>query len=242
MTSLPSWVCLLLAGAVLGGLAQAPEGTVFGTLAGTVLDAGNERPVPGAEVSLAVAGHRRITDVDGRFSFGDIEVNGPDTLVFRHLSYDSLRLPIEAEITGSVDLDFLLSPRPIELDGIDVTANRRVREEARHLAAVSEGYFWDESEFENHVAAAMHIADPLRWSGKVTNIVEGPDGYRCIVIRARAGCAQMMINNVRVNEEVLKNYAPEMIQSYVIIDPIHATTLYGTGAAAGVVVVYLKGR
>jgi len=242
MTSLPAWTCLVLAGVLLGGFSDVTSTEDRGTLAGTVLDAGNERAVPGAEVSLAVAGHRRITDVDGRFSFGDIDVNGPDTLVFRHLSYDSLRLPIEAAIAGSVDLDFLLSPRPIELDGIDVTANRRVREEARYLADVSSGYFWDETDFQSYVGVAMHIADPLRYSGKVTNIVEGPDGYRCIVIRARAGCAQMMINNVRVNTEVLKNYAPEMIQSYVIIDPINATTLYGTGAAAGVVVVYLKGR
>jgi carboxypeptidase-like protein len=212
-----------------------------GRLEGTVLDASNEKAIPGAEVFLVVAGERRITDVNGRFSFGDMDVGGPDTLVIRHFSYDSLTIPIESPDLPDVDLDFLMSPAPLELRGIDVAVDGRVREEAFRLAKITNGFFWDRQDFQKHVASARHIADVLRWSGKVSYVREGNDGYRCVIIRLSAGCAQILVNNVFVNQESLAGYAPEDIQSYVVIDPINATTLYGTGASAGVVVVYIRG-
>ena len=228
---------------VLTGGAPANDAhpDVPGRLEGTVLDASNEQAIPGAEVYLRVAGLRRITGVSGRFSFGDEDIGGPDTLVIRHLSYDSLTIPIESSELPDVDLDFLLSPVPIELEGLDVRVDARVRDEAIRLADVSNSFHWDRTDFQKHLGSARHIADPLRWSGQVSHITEGADGYRCIIIRLSAGCAQVLVNNVFVAPEVLHTLSPEDIQSYVVIDPINATTLYGTGAAAGVVVVYLRG-
>lgn len=240
--NLSSASSFILVALVTGSIATGGPDRLAGTLSGTVLDASNERPIPGAEVHLLVAGERRLTNVDGRFSFGDLDVRGPDTLVFRHLTYDSLRLPIDSEDLGDVDLDFLLSPIPIELEGFDVRIDPRAREEATRLAGLTNSFVWDVSEFGRYVPTARHIADPLRWSGKVAFIREFNDGTRCIEIRLRAGCAQVMINNVRVNQDVLATYSPEDIQSYVVMRPMEATTLYGTGAAAGVVVVFLKGR
>ncbi|MDA0310835.1 MAG: carboxypeptidase-like regulatory domain-containing protein [Gemmatimonadetes bacterium] len=231
---------LLVGGAVLA--LGATDRVREGKLEGRLLDSATENAVPGAEVMLIVSGHRRFSDINGRFSFDDVDVRGPDTLVIRHLAYDSLRIPIDSPDLPDVDLDFLLSARPFELDGIDVAVDRVVREEAKQLADISGGVLWDRSEFGKQAMAPRHIVDALRWSGDVVHITEGQDDYRCVIIRLGHGCAQVMINNVLVPAEALPGYAPEDVQSYVIIDPINATTLYGTGATAGVIVVYLRGR
>ena len=228
----------VMASALVAGV---PNDLPEGYLEGTVLDSSSEKAIPGAEVFLTVAGERRITDVDGRFSFGELDVRGPDTLVIRHFSYDSLTIPIGSPDLPDIDLEFLLSARPFELDGIDIRVDARVRDEAMRLADISNSFHWDRADFPKHVSSAAHIADVLRWSGKVSHITEDSDGYRCIIIRLSAGCAQVLINNVFVAPETLAHYAPEEIQSFVIMDPINATTLYGTGATAGVVVVYLRG-
>jgi len=236
--ALALWLAVLLPAVPRAKRTEVPVG---GTLSGRLLDAANGNAIPGAEVTLIVSRMTRITGVDGRFSFGDHDVRGPDTLVVRHLAYDSMRLSIDRDL-GPLELELELAPRPIPVEGVDVSVDAVARGEARRIAALSDGFLWEREEFERFTRAARHIVDPLRWSGKVTVVTEGNDGSRCVVIRMRHGCARILINNVYVSEEALKAYAPEDIESYVVIGPIDATLMYGTGAAAGVVVVYTRGR
>ena len=230
---------VLVALSVTLAAAAAPRGTLRGRL----LDQASERPIPGAAVTLIVARETRITDIQGRFDFGDLDVRGPDTLVIRHLAYDSLRLALEsAEDLGPLDLELLVAPRPIVLDGLAVEVDRRARAEARYLADVSGGFLWEHEEFERYAMTARHPVDVLRWSGRVALVTEGADDYRCVEIRLRWGCALILLNNVFVNDDVFKTIPAIDIESIVLIDPIHASTLYGTGAGGGVVVLYTRAR
>lgn len=213
-----------------------------GTLQGRALDGRTQRPVPGASVTLTVSGHARVTDAAGLFTFGDLDVTGPDTLVIEHLAYEPLRIAIGDRDLGPLDLELLMTPRPFELEGLTASVRGRAREEAAYLAEVGDGWLWQREEFESHTRSARNILAPLRWSGKVSQVRESSDGPTCVVIRLRHGCAQVLINNAFVSPDVLASYAPEDVESYVIFGPLQAPLLYGTGASGGVIVVYLRGR
>lgn len=213
-----------------------------GTLEGTVIDARAGAGVAGAEVRLIVAGQTRITRSDGWFSFGSLDVRGPDTLVVRHLAYDSLRVAVEeGPDLGPLQLELHVEPRPVELEGLLVeAAAERAREEAQVLARQFGGRVWDRSDFERFVLAAHHVMDALRWSGMVVQVTEFADDERCVVIRAAHGCAAVYLNGVRVSQGVLNALGPEDVQSYVVLGPIDAMTAFGTGAAGGAVVIYTR--
>lgn len=75
--------------AVLTGHRPAPA-----TLEGQVMNRASSRPVPGATVALTVEDERTTTDETGRFTFGGVDVRGPDTLVITHPEFPTTRLPL----------------------------------------------------------------------------------------------------------------------------------------------------
>ncbi len=239
--------CAVLSAVVLVGAFRLPAHDasavdVRGTLEGVLRDNQTDSPISGAEIRIVVAGEVRISDAAGRFSFGNFDLLGPDTVVIRHVSYDSMRLAVQAGTDlGPLDLELMLEPKPIELEGLLVeAAARRATEDALTLAEQVRGEVWGRDEIEKHMLSASHPVDALRWSGLVLNIWEKNDGSRCIELRARHVCALVYLNNVRVSAETLDAVSPEDIQSYVVVQPMEATTAYGTGAAGGVVVVFTR--
>lgn len=117
----------MVAGATV--LAVAP-GAPAQTVAGTVFDAGNERPVPMAAVYLLDSGRRPITlaiaDSVGRYR---LEV--PDSAAYylfaQRLGYFEVESPLVIiSSRRDYDLDLELRPEPLALDPLEVT----VRNEA----------------------------------------------------------------------------------------------------------------
>ncbi len=209
----------------------------FGTLTGTLVDGLTGQGVVGAEVQLTSDGTRAFADLNGHFSFGDRNVVGPDTIVIRHLQYDSLRLAIEADDLGPLDLEIHLDPRPIPIEGLRVLA---VRTEAQRIADLQNGRLWKREDFESFVLAAESAVDPLRWAPGVNRVLEGANGARCVIIRARHGCAATYVNGMLIPTNHLVTLPTDIIDSYVIIGPIEAELVYGRRGAGGVVLIYTK--
>lgn len=249
-TAIGALVCTVLAWAAplrAEGLesappARVPEGSIErGTLRGTLVDADTGTPVSGAEIRLVVAGVSRIADTRGRFSFGNRDVLGPDTIVVRHILYDSLRLSIGDRDLGPIDLELHLTQRPIPLDGLEVTvANVAARAEARRVADRYEGRLWPREEFDSFVLTAESAVDPLRWAPGVTQVVEGHDGYRCVILRVRHGCASVYVDGNPIPNEHLVNVTTDIIDSYVIFGPVEAAFIYGGSGSSGIVMIFTR--
>lgn len=113
---------LLLALLALGGAAQdlAAQTQRGGTARGRVLDAGTGRPVPGAEVSLG-GGPTAVSNGTGEFRIA-VPAAGA-VLVVRHVAY------AERSVAAGPDavLTVRLTPRPVSLDALVVTASRRTQ-------------------------------------------------------------------------------------------------------------------
>lgn len=214
-----------------------------GTLRGLLVDAETGAPVSGAEIRLVLAGTSRVSDGRGRFTFGDTDVLGPDTIEIRHIRYESIRLSLGERDLGPIELEMHLSQRAIPLDGleVEVAARARARTEARRVADRYEGRLWPREEFEPFELAAESAVDPLRWAPGVTEVQEGHDGSRCVVIRASHGCAAVYVDNNPVPTDHLVTLPTASIDSYVIFGPIEAAFIFGGDVgAAGIVMIFTK--
>lgn len=92
-------------------------------LAGRVVAAGAGDPVVGAEVRLA-DGRSAVTDAEGRWRIGPVEP-GPQELTVRHMAYAEATLRLASAAGPHV---VRLTPRPVSLGELVVTASRRVQE------------------------------------------------------------------------------------------------------------------
>jgi len=90
-------------------------------LRGRVVDAGAHRAVSGAEVRLD-DGRVAITGVDGAFRFD--RMTSANVLVVRHVSYADVRVRLDRDDTTQIVV-VVLTPKPVSLDAVVVTASRR---------------------------------------------------------------------------------------------------------------------
>lgn len=216
-----------------------PLPAVPSTLRGTIVDATTGAPVPGAEVRLVMAATSRIADENGRFTFGDLEILGPDTIVVRHIRYDSVRLSFGDRDLGALDVELHLTQRPIELAGLEVEVRRTIaRREATRFAETHHGRIWTREEFERWSWSAESAVDPLRAAPGVTQVVEGPQGYRCVLLRVRHGCAATYVDLMPVPTSHLVTLPTDAIDSFVILGPVEAQFLFGEAGQAGVVMIF----
>ncbi|HSR16347.1 MAG TPA: TonB-dependent receptor plug domain-containing protein, partial [Gemmatimonadales bacterium] len=123
---------------MLLGPVSLPAQTATGSLSGTVSDATTGRPLAGARIILRGTLLTTEADSAGRFRFGRLE---PGTYLLRAaaVGYTSDTLPSIALGAGeSRTIAIGLSPQPLELPSLVVTASRRVEriEEAQASIAV----------------------------------------------------------------------------------------------------------
>src|SRR4051812_5422931 len=84
-----------------------------GTVAGTVVTMGSQRPLPGVEVTVAgVTGRGTITDGAGRFRLTDL----PGTSVVLNVRFLGYRPAVDTVPVGKTDLRFELTERALELN------------------------------------------------------------------------------------------------------------------------------
>ena len=129
---------------VLGGLGALPGAAAaqLGTVQGAVHD-GQAAGVYGATVFLVQDGTRRYaadTDRLGSFRISDVTPGGYE-LVVQALGYAEYTQPVELGLGGTVELDIRLEAAALQLEGIDVEAERsreRIRFEEIGGATVRE--------------------------------------------------------------------------------------------------------
>jgi len=209
-------------------------------VAGRIVDVGTDSAVAAATVTVAGTGATRWTNADGRFFLTERDFRSlPDTLVIRRLGYDSARVVVSSRPDSPVRVRLPLQRLALAVEGVTVEAER-VEREARRMVDTFGGEIWTRDQFERYLPTARTALDLLRRSNHVPLIEEGHDGERCIYIVRARGCALVMVNNVRMPPEAVADLDPEIVESFVILRPNEATLPYGTGAGAGVVVLFTR--
>ncbi|MGH7464253.1 MAG: TonB-dependent receptor, partial [Longimicrobiales bacterium] len=106
---------------LLGGEALAQERA---TLRGRVLVAGAGDPVAGAEVRAACHAARVLTSADGTWTL--LLPAGPHEIIVEHIAYAGAN--VRVSVADSAALDVRLTPRPVSLGELVVTASRRLQQ------------------------------------------------------------------------------------------------------------------
>lgn len=131
-----SWrpACLVLLGILLpsSALAQdpvtdAPPGV---RLSGVVRDAATGRPVPSAWIVLPILGRRAQTGPDGRFVVDGVSAGRTLVLHVEQLGYDPAEVVVVPE-ADAAPVRVELRPRPLELEGMEVSAARAYQVDER---------------------------------------------------------------------------------------------------------------
>jgi TonB-linked SusC/RagA family outer membrane protein len=218
-----------------------------GTVAGTVVAQGNQRPLAGVEVGVEGTPPRGvITDASGKFKVTGL-TGSSVVLNIRFLGFRPLT---DTVAVGSTDLHIEMSERVIELNSVVVTGTAggaQVRELGTSVAVV------------NAADVVAQTAVPTV-QGLITGRAPGVDVISATgqvgagsQIRVRgvgsfslSGTPLVYIDGVRTNNgqtgivSRFNDIAPEEIASIEVLKGPAAATLYGTEAARGVINIITK--
>lgn len=240
------------------GAAQAQQGAI----AGQVTDANNLEPVVGAQVFLPDTDLGALTNDEGRFRITGVPAGSHEIRV-RLLGYRPATRSVTVEPGATATVNFQLSVSAVSLGEIVVTqtGERRNRELGRAVTTI------DASE-EVQKSRSGTIQDLIkgRSTGTIIRSSSGSVGTgNTIQIRGNATLSLdntplIYIDGVRVensNAQLggmfsgalftggqqtsrLSDLNPEDIESIQVLKGPSATTLYGSEAAAGVIVIETK--
>lgn len=203
-------------------------------ISGTVTDADNNYPLPGASIVIKGTQTGTVTDLNGKFS---ISVTSGATLVFSFIGYQTIELPIENQTT----LNIVMSESRQTLDEIVVIGYGATlkKEVTGAIASIKEedfnkGVYTDALGLIQGKVAGLSIrkpggADPqagyeiiLRGTNTLTS-GQGP----LIIIDGVAGADIKNINFLEVNSiDILKDGS--------------AAAIYGTRGTNGVIIITTK--
>src|SRR5262249_6763099 len=99
----------------------APSEVGFGAIAGTILEAGTQRPVAGAAVTLPDLERGVLCDSLGRYRLDQIPA-GPQHLSIKLLGFEPRTLHALVPREGVLEINVTLTPRRLPLQAIEVRA------------------------------------------------------------------------------------------------------------------------
>jgi TonB-linked SusC/RagA family outer membrane protein len=244
----------LLASPVAARSAAAQEGV----LAGTVVAAGTQRPIAGAQVTVqGQAGKGAVTDAQGRFRIAG--VTGTDVVVqARMIGFQSAT---QTARVGAMELRLAMSEVPFSLEQVVVTGTaagaERLRQIGNSVATVKAAEVVE-------VAPVRNVQQLLQ--GRVPGVFVAPasgmvgSGER---MRVRGQTTFSLpsdpliyVDGARVNNEAatgitvqgfssgvvsrMNDINPEDIETIEVVKGPAASTLYGTEASRGVINIITK--
>jgi hypothetical protein len=241
-----------------------PSGSLEGqTILGRVLDQINEQPVGGVVVALiARTGEERLralSDSAGRFVITPPEA-GEYILITDRFGYVETRSPLLALGTeGQAPLDLMITPEPIGLEGLEISVEERAAEELTRigLSVNALGNRWIGKEKIDAIPVKLDMGTILERTAQAgiriarpENLTMGSDNIGlCVsfmrVRRANGGgtCALVVLDGIPMSGVGALDIDPYSIQSIALLEPIEATTQYGTLAGGGAVLVWTsRGR
>ena len=220
------------------GAPQAEASVAKRTVTGTVVDAADGEPLPGATV--AVVGDKSAicaTDIDGNFSL-NIPANKRVTLLVTYVGYKEARVPVE-------DLGYIkvsMKGDDNTLDEIVVVGNgtqKRVSVTGAIASVKGDDLRLPSTNLTNALAGKIAGVVAQTTSGEPGSAAEfyirgiGTFGGRTTPL--------ILLDDVEISVNDL-NYVPaENIESFSILKDASATAIYGARGANGVMIVKTKG-
>jgi len=236
-----------------------PASAVGQTLLGRVLDQVNEAPIGGVIVSLVgrdgTERVRALSDSIGRFVIEPPE-EGEYVLVAERFGYLETRSPLLAlGLEGQAPIDLMMVPEPIGLEGLEISVEEVASEELQRmgLSPNALGNRWISREkidaipvktdmgviLERTSQAGMRIIRP-------ENLTTGSENMGLCVALSRArrmgrgSCALIVLDGVPISGVQALDIDPSAIESMAVLEPIQATTYYGTIGGSGAVLVWTR--
>ncbi len=236
----------------------AAQGT--GTITGTVIDAGNKRPLQSVRVNVVATGTPvgAVTNAQGVFRILNV-ASGSRTVRARLLGYAAMQRTVDITSGGTADVSFSLSPSAIELTAVVTTGTGGSQMEARKLGNTVGSVAAPEN------APITNFSDILQ--GREPGVVLLPssgttgEGSR-IRIRGSASLSQsnepiVYVDGVRVDNgggfgagmvgtggggrpSRLDDIDPTSVEKIEVLKGAAAATLYGTEASNGVLLITTK--
>lgn len=253
-------VFLALLAAVLVGLPRHAAAQATGTIEGTVIDAGNRRPLPNVQITIAGTGGTvgALTNAQGAFRVLNV-VTGERTVRARLIGYTPVMRTVTVAAGSVATVEIPLSQSAIELTAVVTTGTGGSQVEARKLGSTV-------ATIEPPANAPItSFSDALQ--GREAGVMVLPssgttgEGAR-IRIRGNASLSQsnepiVYVDGVRVNNgggfgsgyvgtggggqpSRLDDIDPTTIEKIEVLKGAAAATLYGTEASNGVLLITTK--
>lgn len=245
---------------ILTGLA-APAPAASQTLLGRVLDLANDAPIGGVIVSLVTRDGtervRTVSDSIGHFVIVPPE-DGEYVLVADRFGYMEARSPLLAlVIEGQTAIDMIMTPEPIGLEGLEISVEEVATEELKRmgLSANELGNRWISRQRIEAIPLKLDVGAILEKTNQSgirvirpgnDSAMGGADMGLCVAItRARTGggrgtCALIVLNGIPIAGVQALDIDPESIESMALLQPMEATTFYGTIGGSGALLVWTK--
>jgi TonB-linked SusC/RagA family outer membrane protein len=243
----------LLAAALLLGLAGAA--TAQGILSGRVTDQANGSPLIGARVVVVGTSLTASTNAEGRYRITGVPA-GTIQVRASQIGYASGTLPATVPNQGAVTVDFTLVLTPYSLDEVVVTATgeQAKREVGNAVSTVDAALMVANGPVSN-------MNDLLVGKAPGVQVLPGSTTGTGGRVRIRGNSSLSLSNNpiyvidgVRMVSDVgsmsigiggsnptrVNDLNPEDIESIDVVRGPSASTLYGTDAANGVIVIKTK--
>jgi len=220
----------------MAGFAQS------GDVTGTVTDATDQQPIPGATVVVKGTTIGTVTDMDGKFT---IKVNPDATLEFSYMGYKTQEIKVQPNTTVNI----VLSTKAAEMDEFVVIGyGIQKKEDATGSVAVV-----DSKEFNKGSITSPSDLIMGRIAGVQVTSSGGAPGSGS-VIRIRGGSSLsasneplVVIDGVPVSNDgiggtrnPLNSINPNDIETFTVLKDASATAIYGTRASNGVILITTK--
>ncbi|MBX9929894.1 MAG: TonB-dependent receptor [Gemmatimonadaceae bacterium] len=240
--------------ALLACAAATLSAQTTGTITGRVLDADNNQPVEGAQVSITGTAFGRVSDADGKFTLVNIPA-GALTISVRRIGYAMQSRPISLTAGASLTVNFTLTKAGFSLAGVVVTATGEERKKEIGNAVTTVG----SADFERGAVGNTQQILQGRSTG-VTVLANGggPGAGGSIRLRGVNSITQgnrplIYVDGIRI----FNGNSPTGVSSRQSVSPLNdipasdierievvkgpaATTLYGTEASGGVIQIFTK--
>src|SRR5688572_16184971 len=244
-------------------LAAAPRPVVAqatGTIEGTVVAAGNRRPISSVQITVVGTGARvgAVTNADGMFRILNVAV-GPRVVRARLLGYNPVQQSVDVTAEGTTRVSMEMTQSAVELNAIVTTGTGGSQVEARKLgstvATIEPPANAPISSFSDLLGGREAGVQVLPSSGTTG------EGAR-IRIRGNASLSQsnepiVYVDGIRIDNgggfgngfvgtggggrpSRLDDIDPSSIEKIEVLKGAAAATLYGTEASNGVLLITTK--
>lgn len=207
-------------------------------VSGTVIDGQSGETLPGVNISVKGTTRGTVTNAEGKYQ---VSVESPsDTLIFSFVGFKTQQIPINGRATIDVEL------QQQSLRGEELVVVGYGQEQRSDLT----GSITNLSENDLEEVPASNIQDAL--AGKIPGVSvqqsggSNPTGGSSIRVRGinstnkSANSPLYVIDGVPLVDANLNAISPDNIESINVLKDASATAIYGSRAAAGVVIVTTK--